>query len=87
MCVHYLLCGVQSGEKREEKEGQKKWTSLGSNRESSHTSTLLVAGARRANPEQKFRESDLSCQTAERTALAAKTPAFGPDRQGGLLQQ
>ena len=70
-------------------EGEKKRTRLGLNRESLHTSTLLEAGARRANPEQKFRESDLyfSYQTAERMALAAKPPAFCPDRQGDLLQQ
>ena len=35
----------------------------------------------------KFRESDLSYQTAGRMALAANHPAFGPDRQGALLQQ
>ena len=58
-----------------------------------HTSTLcllqslFVAGARRANPEQKSRDSDLSYQTAGRMALAAELSAFGPDRRGDLLQQ
>ena len=79
--------------KRKKKRGEKKKEELGFEprkctgcRPHVHDHTIC-SGARGTIPGQQFRESKLSYQTAGRMALAAKPPAFGPDRQGDLLQQ
>ena len=85
----FFTCCVEcSPEKREEKERRKRKEkkNLGSNRESplvacrTCTTTPFVVVARRANPGQNFSESEIIYQTAGRMTLAAKPPAFGPDR-------